>query len=495
MLEAAPLLAVTALFIGLFVYGTAQIQVKEIAANWEKMRCEPTAVMFANLIAKEKDPNANPSEFAAENFQFCIGKIIDSSVGFAMAPVMQMFNQQMKAAEPMQASANAMRETAAGYTKPLNTMFQLGWNKLRGLGQAFSRMYYKLYSAFDRVFGVSVAALFGGMAMYKSISNLMGFVIQVVIAIITMLSVLVILLWFVMWPVIPIILTMIGILSSTVHAANVSGLRGSFCVAPMTKIRMRNGTTKAVKELVPGDELEKGRVEGVLMTVCEDLSCYKIGNVVISGSHLVKGPSGTWISASQHPEAVEWFEPPKTWVCLNTSEHVWTTASGLVLRDWEELPDGYDKEWEKLVHEMLNPGRMIWMSAPGRGLLGGGTRVYELEKGPVPLRSICIGDRVKDHDGKFVKVLGFYVDNEIVPVYGPNKAAWVWDAPRRLWTHPHSEDEVGPQQAEDSFQLITESGTFLIAGNTVVRDFTEVSIGRLHETYPFVEKVLSQELE
>jgi hypothetical protein len=495
MLEVAPLLAVTALFIGIFVYGTAQIQVKEIAANWEQMRCEPAAILFANLVAKEKDPNANPSEFASENFQFCIGKIIDASVGFAMTPVMQMFNQQMKATEPIQASTNGMRDAAAGYVKPLNGLFQLGWNKFRALGQVFSRMYFKLYSAFDRVFGVAVAALFGGMAMYKSIQNMMGFVIQVVIAIITMLSVLVILLWFVMWPVIPIILTMIGVLSATVHAANVSGLRGSFCVAPTTKIRMRNGGTKAVRDLVPGDELEKGVVEGILMTVCEDLSCYKIGNVVISGSHLVQGLNSTWVPASQHPDAVEWFEPPKMWVCLNTSSHEWTTASGLVLRDWEELPDGQDKAWETLVHEMLNPGRMMWMSAPGRGLLGGGTRVYEMEKGPVPLRSICLGDRIKDHDGKFVKVLGFYTDNEIAPVYGPNKAAWIWDGPRRLWTHPHSEDEAGPLQAEDSFHLITESGTFVITGNTVVRDFTEVGIHHLHKTYPFVEKVLSQQVE
>ena len=495
MLEVAPLLAVTALFIGVFVYGTAQIQVKEISANWDKMRCEPSAILFANLIAKEKDPKANSSQFASENFQFCIGKIIDASVGFAMTPVMQLFNQQMKATQPIQASTNSMRNAATGYLKPLNQLFQLGWNKFRALAQAFSRMYFKFYSALDRVFGVSVAALFGGMAMYKTIQNLMGFVIQVVIAIITMLSVLVIILWFVMWPVIPIILTMIGVLSATVHAANVSGLRGSFCVAPNTKIRMRNGSTKPVKDLVPGEELEEGVVEGILTTVCNDMSCYKIGNVLISGSHLVKRPDGQWCPASQHPEAVEWFEPPKMWVCLNTSSHTWTTESGLVLRDWEELPDGYDKEWESLVHEILNPGRMMWISAPGRGLLGGGTRVYELEKGPVPLRSICVGDRVKDHDGRFIKVLGLYVDNEVVPVYGPNKAAWVWDTNRRLWTHGHSEEGLGPHQAQDSYQLITESGTFMIAGNLVVRDFTEVGIRRLHETYDFVEKVLSQEVE
>lgn len=489
MLEAAPLLAVTVLFIGTFLYGTAQLQVKEILAGWETKRCEPSALLFAHLIAKEKDPKANASDFAVENFQFCIGKIIDASVGLAMTPVMKMFGEQMKATEPIKDSTKNLQAGATGFIGPLNKLFQVGWTKFRAIGQAFARMYFKLYSAFDRVFGVAVSAIFGGMAMYKTIMNLMGFVIQVVIAIITMLSVLIIILWFVMWPVIPVVLTMIGVLSATVHAANVSGVRGSFCVAPNTLIAMRNGTYRKVSELAPGDELEEGVVEGILTTVGEETSCFKIGPVVLSGSHLVLGPEGSWIPANLHPDAVVWAQPPKIWYCLNTSTHVWKTKSGLVLRDWEELPDGHDKEWEVLIHELLNAGRMMCASSPGRGVLGGGTRVYEMEKGPVSLRSICIGDRVKDFDDTFVRVLGVYQDNEIAPVFGPNTAAWVWDRTRRLWTHQI--DSEGPSQAEDSRHLITESGTFVISGGIVVRDFTEVGIGRLSATAPFVAKVLS----
>ena len=245
-----------------------------------------------------------------------------------------------------------------------------------------------------------------------------------------------------------------------------------------------------VSELAPGDELEEGVVEGILTTVGEETSCFKIGPVVLSGSHLVLGPEGSWISANLHPDAVVWAQPPKIWYCLNTSTHVWKTKSGLVLRDWEELPDGHDKEWEVLIHELLNAGRMMCASSPGRGVLGGGTRVYEMEKGPVSLRSICIGDRVKDFDDTFVRVLGVYQDNEIAPVFGPNTAAWVWDRTRRLWTHQI--DSEGPSQAEDSRHLVTESGTFVISGGIVVRDFTEVGIERLSATAPFVAKVLSR---
>jgi hypothetical protein len=107
-------------------------------------------------------------------------------------------------------------------------------------------------------------------------------VIQVCIAILVVLVALVIILWFVMWPVIPVVLTAIGVISTTIYGANVSGMAGSFCVAPDTEVQTVDGW-KPVRELVPGHTLKTGRVEGVLHVVTgPETRCVRLNGVVLS---------------------------------------------------------------------------------------------------------------------------------------------------------------------------------------------------------------------
>ena len=486
MLEALPLLVTTLFLIGIFAYAYATVQLEKIRANWNEMRCDPLVMIVAYMVPTKAD-GQDPSEFAASNFSFCMEKMIDSALAIFLQPMLKVFTSQIDATKPINDSMNYLKQAASTLMTPLTSAFSISWGKFSLVTYQVARIFYNLYSAMDRIFGISIASLFAGLSMYKAIQNSIGFVIQVIIAILTILCILVVFLYFIMWPVIPIILTMIGILSTSVYAVNVSGMGGSFCVGPDTLVKMRSGWKK-VSEINPGDELAEGRghVEGVLKTVGSIGTCVTIGGVIISKTHLVYY-NNSWIPAGDHPlakalplpSALPSVEP--FLYCLNTSQRVWTVSSSaeeLLLRDWEELPDGFDAEWEAMISKILNadanPGNP---GNAGRGLFDSNT--FVLNDRNIPIADVRIGDFVRDAQG-FTRVLGVYRDEA-----ADHTAAWYYNPTKKVWTHFCENKGKGKGKG---YQLITESGTFLVAfdsGPILVRDFTEVGAENIHKTYAF----------
>jgi hypothetical protein len=511
MLEAVPLLAVTTAFIGIFAYSFAQLQLEDIRKNWNERRCEPLVIASAHLVPT-KESGEDPSDFAIDNFQFCISKFIDSAIAIFMAPTMKLFSQQITATGPIQESILRLRGVVASLMKPITGMFQALWNKFQVLIFAALRSVIKFLSIFDRIFGVAAASVFMGMSMIKGIQNAIGFVIQVVIAILSILVILAIFLWFIMWPVVPIILTMIGILSATVYSANVSGMAGSFCVAPWTLVATKEGWQR-VDELKAGQQLRSGGcVEGILKTTGKNGLCVEYKGVILSASHLVFDPiQERWLPALELKGARPLIRSPDVLYCLNTSQRVWCvkgsadTTAEVLLRDWEELPIdmNLDLAWETLVYEMLNPLEAIknipltpTQQSPGRGLLGKDTYVWEKSKGAIKISEVEIGDFVKGESGRFTEVLGVYVDtSDFVGSAGANSSAWVFNPKSKQWEHPKKTFEV---ESNVGYHFITKSGVFLIwysdqsaKVGQLVRDFTEVGWDRIDQTYAFTLSALN----
>jgi hypothetical protein len=491
MLEAVPVLATTLVFIGIFAYSYASLELEEIKANWNERRCEPLVMVAASSMNVN---NIDP----AENFEFCIGKIIDASIGIFLAPMLKLFSKQVDATKPITESMNYLRGMAASLMKPLMDIFGQLWNRFGYIVYQAARVFYKLYSAMDRIFGIATAAVFAGMSMFRAIQNTIGFVFQVIIAILIILCILVIFLYFVMWPVIPLILTMIGILSATVYAGNVSGMAGSFCVSPLTLVKTRSGW-KMICEIEVGEELDDGVVEGVLKFDGTGGSCVSIDGLIISKSHLIFNGI-EWVMAEKHQSAIECASPVFLY-CLNTSTRTWTAKGSAhttehLLRDWEELPDlpHIDFAWETLIDTLLNGDSKPLRVQPGRGLFGKDTIVWT-KAATVDICDVVVGDYIKDKTG-FTKVIGVYTDSQLGPLSGPNSSVWYWSPIKKRWIHPRIEDCVPKGHG---FHLITESGTFFIGfhgsgmreSKMLVRDFTEVGATRINETYSFTKEALT----
>lgn len=500
MLEALPLLATTFILVSIFVYTISQSEINDLRANWNERRCEPVSIITAQMIPT--DESVNRSDFASENFQFCIGKFIDSSLALFFSPVLKIFEKQLDTTNTVQQATNSLRESAASLTKPLNSTFQGMYNKLQGVLHQTLRIFYKINTIFNRIFGITTASVFAGVSMVKGIQNAINFIIYVILLILGILVILTIFFFFILFPYVPMILTTIGILSTTVAGAAAAGMSGSFCVAPSTVVAMKNGVWKRVDTIQPGEVLEDGSVvEGVLQTTGKDSNCVMINYVTLSSSHLVfDEQKQLWVSAGEHSSVMpcSLASTPKTLYCLNTSSRTWrvksdkTSTSSLLLRDWEELPEHThsDSGWETLIYELLNRQAIhnaYGFSEPGRGLFGPETTLLTQKKGIIPIGEIEIGDFVLDHNNSFTKVLGIYKDSsEFVPSSGPNLAVWSYYEGKRVWKHPYEKYVSHPEmKLQDGFHLVTESGTFMVK-DLWVRDFTEVGHKRIHETYPFV---------
>lgn len=491
VLDAVPLVAVTGAFIGLFSYFVIRLQLEEIRHSWEERRCDPFVIPLAHLIPT--DPSVDSSQFSAENFQFCTNKLIDASIALATAPMQKGFTGQLDAVKPINDSIQYLRGSAVKLMEPIRAFISSLWQKVMLIVYQFARVFIKLSSAFDRIFGIAVSSIFAGIGMYRAVRNAMNFVIYVVLVILTVLLVIIIFAFFLLIPVLPVILTTIGVISASVFGATVGGMADSFCVAPGTLVAVKEGWKK-VEELRPGDALREGAVEGVLRAKGTSETLVVLDGVIIASCHIVKYES-RWIHAGKHPLAHPYKDHVKELYCLNTTTRMWTvkgdSGEEICLRDWEELPVdaslSVDAEWEGLVYYLLNdPSPRIWfprVAVPGRGLLGAETLVSVKGRGEIPVAQVGLGDFVLDFDGSWTEVLGVYYDREMVPRSGPSLSSWIWDTRLELWTHPAH----GVNQGESSgHHLITKSGTFSIRAGTCVRDFTEVGLDRIGATYSFV---------
>lgn len=497
MLKAVPLLTVTLLLIGSFAYLLASVQLAEIRRDWNDRRCEPLVMMIAHMIPEKPEPT-----FASDNFNFCMRDLMRASLSIFTGPMLAVFGQQVEATGPIADSMNTLRASAASLFGPLNAIIGALWKKSMVAMYQAVRIFGRINDAMERVFGIVVATLFAGMASFQGIQNTIGFVIQVCITILVVLVALVIILWFVMWPVIPVVLTAIGVISTTIYGANVSGMAGSFCVAPDTEVQTVDGW-KPVRDLVPGYVLRSGRVEGVLRVVTgPETRCVRLHGVVLSVSHLV-WHEDKWRPAGECEGAVP-TETPSELFCLNTTNRVWRCrapgvgADTLLLRDWEELPLSdsckIDHDWDMMIYKLLNPTTTrIHLPQGGRGLLGPDTIVLEETRGTTPIRHVALGDRIQVSPGVWTRVLGVYHDtSESQPLSGPNPYMWVWIADKGVWEHL---GDVYPS-VKDGWQLITEAGVFQIwskmdfPSGRLVRDFTEVGADRIHETYDYTAKLL-----
>jgi len=394
---------------------------------------------------------------------------------------MSVFNEQVKSTDTINNSMNYLRSSAKSLVEPLMSIFNGFWQKIIIFMYHILRIYQKLHSSFSRVFGIAVSSIFSGIGMYKAIRNLMNFVILVIIIILIILLAIAAVAIYILFPVMPIIIGTLAVISASIFGATVGGMSDGFCVAPGTLVAVPGGW-KPVEELKPGDALREGSVEGVLKTTGKGSKCVNLGGVIISGCHLVF--HNGWISASDHPLAQP-AEGSDFLYCLNTSTRNWTVkgTKEFLLRDWEELPDGYDIIWEDLIYKMLNGKTCIKSSSCGRGTLASNTLVWERSRGPIFIKDVRIGDYVKG-DSTYTEVLGVYEDIECSPQH-----LWALD---NTGTGNHSFEGIAGIGENHGYHLITSSNTFLVSDSLqLVRDFTEVGADRIHETYEFTLSLLN----
>jgi len=489
---------------GLLFYAISQYVFMErstIMSNWAENRCSIPVMFGAYWLKPESDPRSD-GDFASENFQFCLKGISQNVMKVVMAPFMTSFGKQADITKLFTDILNSIKTVIKKMYDEFLSFLDPFFRKFNAITYQIGIVTQKMRAAFERANASLLSVVFSGLSLIKFFNNMIQFAIKVILIILGIMIALIIILFFVLFPFIPIIITpvilaIIGVGGAV--ASEASDDQGAFCFEGSTPVKLANGSSKPISQLVLGERLAHGSVvEGILRMEGTKTPLYSLEGIQVSGSHLVY--SGTrWHSVEQDSRAVPSNTRASVLYCLNTSNQTIPVLNNkgatIMFRDWEEI-DSKDitglKGWNKLVAKLL--GSLENTRTDDTFCLMDPAIIIPTSKGRKLLSSIELGDEIELSYNNTTRVIGLieglvegsgsdhWLSGCIEKTYNPT----VYRRITTLKENPH-ETRIGRH-------IITESGVLIAYVNGKVislRDFTEVGIDRIHLTYPFVAERLN----
>lgn len=465
---------------------------QDVMANWDEKRCNLPVMLFGNFYKPKENPKSD-IEFATDNFKFCTSKIVETAIREISAPFLAMMNQQLDVFSVLQKVLGSVREMIGNFFRTFSNLLDGMFQRFINISFEMRKIFIMFFQAMSRAAAIAVSTVFMGLSMITGIDNAFQFIIKVVMIVLGIMAAIIIILIFILFPVMPVIITTIGVLVAA-GISEAGGFAGVFCFAPDTQINLQNGTSVSIEKIKLGDILENGEeIEGILKTNGTDTDIYMLGKTRVSGDHLVfYEPLKSWILVKEHPDAKKQIKREPILYCLNTTNHT-IPIDGYLFRDWEELEDKNTSLWNTLVAKFLGDG-IPSKKTNNYPLLSGDWKV-NTSSGKKDIRDIQANDILLDKDGKEITVIGVYYgwDN----INDKEDTFWksdsIWTFKNEKWTQNQESKETKASKRK-GFQLVTDSGSFMIYSKNeevLVRDFTEVGIDKISETYNWTKKTIS----
>jgi hypothetical protein len=516
-----------ALTVGLGAVISAAFRVN-VGANWEERRCDPHVVPIAGFFKPTKDPRT-AAQFATDNWSFCQKEYIQNALRVAADVPKAMAAEGAATVGVMQDIASAVADVFFDLWKFCYETYSAFMGKMKGVAKLFHNFMINLYSITERLNAAALSIIYGLIALIVTVVNSVQVTLIVAIVVIGIILALQIILFFVLMPISGLIITVTALVSvavvsvtTAIAAAMVAEMfTPGACFAKNTPVQLASGATCPISKIRLNDTLRDGGRVTAVHKFRSFVTFYNLHGVRVTGDHLVAHPDEPRrrIYVSKHPEAtvVEdsiWPYPvsaTEVW-CLTTTTRCipCVGTDGVILfADWEEIPDddvrGLTRWFRNVWHELNGA-----VSSPNVE-----KRVIESEAGLSPdclipcmdwagrqytrqLRDIGIGDIVYDSPttttvvvGKTAIVGDMATDAIEMPCGGGIQfvscATWVKEEGGTLW-RPAADvgvvREVHPVRWE---HLYTQSGHFMIGGNHLVRDASDVGLTGLR---PLVDSIV-----
>jgi hypothetical protein len=514
-----PFILITICLFAALGFMIARLERTGVMNDWKNRRCD-LPIMTAAFFFKPEDDIRTASDFASENFSFCMKSYVDQFISFFAKPITTVFEKQLGATMNATSLMNKIRAMVAMMYGAFAKMIGSFFKKFTGSVFEMNRMleYFKI--AFGRLNGIITSMVYTGISVFRGIVNYILFIIKVVMIICGIMLIIIIILFFVLFPVMPIILATLtaiitgvlifsGVISSSIADA-AQGQRSSFCFARDTVVVMKDGTHKKVQDIQIGDLLREdcGRVTAIIKLDGTHVSLFDLDGTYVSESHLVQGTDKKWRFVSKDKRAKPCDKKSSVIYCFNTTSNnipVRGTTSTILYRDWEELGNDDVKGqflWNYLILSELNRYRDYhsWKKDVTYdcdvALMGKKVKV-KTKHGWKYISEIPFqGGTVLNRHGKEQGVRGVVYGEIENAQYGTE--TWhneLYEEQGGIWIKGNSTIIPGAENIE-GMSLITDDGEFIIwdeatKKEVMVRDFTEIGYQAIHETYPFVSARLS----
>ena len=511
-----PLMLITvALLFGLG-FTISQIERTVIMNNWDKRRCD-FPVIVASIFFKEENDARSSTEFAKDNFSFCVQKNVDDFLELLMKPINAIFEKQVGLTSNSVEVLNVLRTILKAIYDSFMKLLQSFTSKFNNSVFEMSRVIQYLRMAMRRLNGIMMSLIYTGLTLFTGMLNTIKFIFKVILIICGIMLGIIIILFFILFPFIPMILTVIGIIiynyaiinnvmneSSGDAISRAQRYKDGFCFSKDTIIACKDGN-KNVSDIMLGDELYDGKVTAIIKMHGKDVKLFNLHGIYVSGSHVVKGDK--WKSVSEDERAIPTEIESDILYCFNTTSHnipvIGQTDQKEIIqfRDWEEISEKDVKGqylWNYFILKKLNNSSdyLKWKD----GLKISDTPLMSMKvkthNGFKDISELQLLDEVLDRNNNTQKVLGVIKGH----VKGKkNKKEWHTELYEydNAWIKGESTVMKGDDVLE-GYTLITETGEFIVydgkendGKEKIVRDFTDIGYKAIHETYSFVESRLN----
>lgn len=507
-----PLIIITFILTALLGLSVASLEKNQVMQNWNNMRCSLPVMSTASYFKPASDPRTN-SQFAADNFQFCMKNIVETVVDIVMAPLVDVFTSHASTGSLANTILSDIRTLVQQLYTAFMSYMKTYFLRFEQVAYQMSKIVQHLRLAMRRVNAIATSLIYVGLSVITGIMNTIDLFMVVIMIILAIMVILIILLWFVLFPVMPIIMSVISALLIVATGATVGALGSmshSFCFRGDAKIVVKNpvdGTTslKPISEIKLGDVVaDGGIITAIIETINDTESLFDLNGIAVAGSHVVQQVDGSWDMVENDPRAHKIQEKQTGHIyCLNTTTHtipiMSTSAGPMVFKDWEEFPteDKYSQFlWNYYVLKMLNShshtvsASASWFNTatPDSDMpLVCNTSLVFTEDGAIPIHTVKIGDKIRDSESTLTSVIGV-VKGTLAHV--ELKKTWhssVFAEDCGVWKKWKSSLSQGNGTIEGT-TLITESGSFIVLSDKLakIRDFTDVGYKNIDKLYPLI---------
>lgn len=473
-----------------------------VMREWKKHRCDVGTMMSAFLY-KPADYAGSASQFASDNFYFCVADYARRALQAAAAPAVDAMGKQVESGGVISQLQSSIRNMLGEMMRSFSGVLEGFYRRYNAGVLETSRITQRLRSAVQRLQGAVVASLYMGLTLYTTILNSVNFVIFVAIILLTIIAIIFILLIFIFFPFLPVLLGTIGLITAAGFGALVAGPADVICFAPSTPILRPDGSVTEIQDLRIGDAVHGGgKVEGMFTLDGKSADMYELHGVQVSAGHLVRrSDNGRFCTVADHPDARCISTKCRILYCpIITNRRIFTGGPTITeFCDWEEVDDDSeaDHEYDKAVRKILS----MDINAAEPSLVSGianGTYVITKNDGPVQIQRIRIGDLILDSKGTFTEVravLQRTIHIEPASLGAVTDGTIVYDKINKTWNYSVMRGMAAGTQPLICNQLITSSGKYcILCGDEplIVRDATEVGLDRIDSLTPLVLEHLNR---
>jgi hypothetical protein len=476
-------------------------EAQSVMSQWGKYRCLPHIMAFASMF-KPRDEPRNDMQFTSDNFNFCTSEIAKSVLEIALKPILDVVLKMIETAISSIGYVLNLRSLATNLFHGLERIFDIFGRRFNMTVHEFHKTFLMQISAMQRANAIATASVFAGLSMIKAIMNAFELMIIVCLVILVILVVLVIFLFFLLAPTIPLIIVVLAIIGGTAYAGSTGGMGSAFCFHPETKISLEGGVTKKIDEISLNDKLVDGStvISTMKFKTEPDTELYNIDGVIVSGSHIIYQNGVAQLVKDLFSGKRFKGEMPKEVFCINTSSHIIPVVGekqSWVYADWEELDGDSMDDWSEFVYYTLN-NKSKRVNKVDDNINKSETGISNIEKVKVihegkiyekNMGELEIGDQISDVTG-FTEIVGVVrinsSENHSNGYYKNNLmsgATWVLES--GIWIHAAESTEwKSAHPVSNIVSIFTKSGTFKI-GDNLYRDFSDIGLNNIDESYNF----------